>query len=202
MKRAVIFIAVGILFSLTGLLAQPKADDDYTISGNAAGSTNTVDVAGSAATTNNQTNSAQVTNDVTVTADTGGNSTSENDGNANITTGDARVSVSINNALNQNTAIDPGCCSPTPLPTTPAAGGPTGAVFPTTTATPPTDGGTGGGPSDPGQPSGKSAQAEAPSVVLGLSDTTSIDWSLVTKIVGILCVATGSILLTKKSVSV
>ncbi|MBI2031181.1 MAG: hypothetical protein HYT08_01065 [Candidatus Levybacteria bacterium] len=80
------------------------------ISGNGSSSNNTVEANVSTTTTVEQSNEAQITNNVDANADTGNNNASSNTGDANIQTGSIDSTTNINNQnINQNTAVVDGC---------------------------------------------------------------------------------------------
>jgi hypothetical protein len=72
-------------------------------SGNGAGSTNTINNDTINNSTTTQTNNAALTNNLTITANTGGNNADRNTGgNSSITTGNANVAANIVNFINNN----------------------------------------------------------------------------------------------------
>jgi len=84
---------------------------NVTIDGNGAGSKNTVDsntgaLDGNVTTTTvSQTNNADLSNNVTANAETGGNHASQNTGgDTNVQSGDATTNVNVSNAANANVA--------------------------------------------------------------------------------------------------
>jgi len=85
--------------------------DEVTVSGNAEGSTNNVNVNVVENTTVEQTNEADIQNDVDVEADTGNNNANENLGEVEITTGDIEVDTKILNEDINQSYVDTGCCS-------------------------------------------------------------------------------------------
>lgn len=86
------------------------ADVNITVSGNGAGSTNTVVTSDTSSTTIDQTNNADVNNTVNTSATTGDNSASGNTGGStSIQTGDATTQSTITNDINQN-QVNAGCC--------------------------------------------------------------------------------------------
>ena len=85
--------------------------DEITVSGNAEGSTNNVNVSTTQTTQTEQTNTAEITNNVEIDANTGDNTANENAGDVNITTGDVNATSEIINAgINQN-YVEAGCCN-------------------------------------------------------------------------------------------
>jgi hypothetical protein len=81
------------------------------ISGNGAGSDNSVNVTRNMTTTVNQTNNAVVKNSVEADADTGNNDANFNTGgNVTVSTGNANITANVSNNLNKNVAqVD--CCA-------------------------------------------------------------------------------------------
>ncbi len=86
------------------------AQTTIVISGNGAGSDNSVNVTRNMTTTVNQTNYAVVSNDVEADANTGDNDANFNTGgNVTVSTGNANVTANVSNNLNKNVAqVD--CC--------------------------------------------------------------------------------------------
>jgi len=96
-------IATGAV--LLNALAPAAFADTITVSGNGAFSDSNVSVNNSATTVVNQTNVANVTNNVSADADTGNNDANFNTGgDVTVNTGNASTNVSVNNALNKNVA--------------------------------------------------------------------------------------------------
>jgi hypothetical protein len=86
------------------------ADTTYTVSGNGASSENKIDVENNNDTVVKQTNTSNVTNNVSGSASTGGNDANYNTGgDVAILTGDAKSSVSVSNELNSNRADVESC---------------------------------------------------------------------------------------------
>lgn len=83
---------------------------DVNVSGNGAFSDNNVSYSQSSRTNVTQSNSSNITNDVSVSNDTGGNSSSFNTGgNSTVQTGDAISRVTISNTGGTNIATLPSC---------------------------------------------------------------------------------------------
>lgn len=81
----------------------PNGEILATNSGNGSGSTNTASVDQTTNNTTVQTNTAHIVNNLDLSANTGGNSTSKNTGGSNaITTGDANVIANLVNFVNNN----------------------------------------------------------------------------------------------------
>lgn len=139
---------------------------ELNVSGNGAGSDNSVNINSSNTTTLNQSNQGSVTNDVNAGANTGGNNT---DGGS-VNTGGANIFVKIKNLFNSNTA-DVDCC--------PQGASPTPTVFDPGKPTPtPTTSANGSGSNPPGNGSGNKDSSSNggtggsnPGAVLGLSAT-------------------------------
>ena len=89
----------------TGFEVASDGTINITNQDNGSGSTNTGDVATSSTNTTYQENNAQIANNITINANTGGNSTSRNTGGDNsIETGDANVMLNLVNFVNNNFA--------------------------------------------------------------------------------------------------
>jgi len=120
------FLALAfVLASLTNVLA--VAVD---VSGNGAGSNNTVNYTQQNNQNVNQNNQSNVSNNVNANCNTGGNSANSNTGGSTgVNTGNCTSNVNIQNNLNNNQATV-GCCgkaSPTPqVSPSPGVGGPGG----------------------------------------------------------------------------
>lgn len=108
-KRIASAVATGALL-LNSFAVPAFAATNITLSGNGADSNNTANINLTKTATIVQNNTANVSNNVDVKADTGGNDANDNTGgDVEITTGDSDVSVAIKNMLNSNSAsID--CC--------------------------------------------------------------------------------------------
>lgn len=102
---------IGILGIVLALNPYLVAAEEITVTGNGEGSSNTVNISSSQQTQVEQQNTAEVTNNVEVAANTGNNEASDNtNGETNITTGDVDVETTIINAgINQNYA-ETSCC--------------------------------------------------------------------------------------------
>jgi uncharacterized membrane protein YgcG len=177
-------LVLGIFF-----VARIARADEFSISGNAAGSENSIKIESSSHTTVNQQNSMDVKNTVDASANTGGNTAD----NGSVKTGDANIFVKIKNFFNSNTADVKCCTTPEPKPTQNP-----------TNPTPPAGGGDGGGGSSSGSSDGGSSGgaggggSSSGGQVLGLS-ATSGESTNVFYVLGSLCLAFGSVLLgTKK----
>lgn len=95
------------LFSLPGKVLADQLS--ITLSGNGEGSTSDADVTVTSTTTVNQTNTADIQNNVDLTANTGDNSADNNtDGDTIITTGDITQKVDVLNIANANGTSDGG----------------------------------------------------------------------------------------------
>lgn len=181
---ALTVLALGIFFVASCVQAE-----DLIISGNGAGSDNSININNSSQTTVNQQNSMDVNNKVDASANTGGNTAD----NGSVETGNANIFVKIKNFFNSNTAQVECCETPAPKPTqnptnpTPTAGVGDGGGGSSNGSG---DGGSSGGSSNGGSSSGGQ--------VLGLS-ATSGESTNVFYVLGSLCLAFGSVLLgTKK----
>ena len=136
LPAAFVLTIIGALLFITSIHAV-----ELNISGNGAGSDNSVNINSSNTTSVNQSNQGSVNNDVNAGANTGGNNTD----NGSVKTGDANIFVKIKNLFNSNSAeVD--CCPPgvtptptvydpsDPAPTTNEVGGPGGASTGTSTS--------------------------------------------------------------------
>ncbi len=100
---------LGILLVVLSTFAPFALAQEFVISDNGSGSGNEVSVQTSITTTVEQTNQADVTNNVTTDATTGENTVSGNSGDAEITTGDIDSNLSIENNVNSS-AVETPCC--------------------------------------------------------------------------------------------
>ncbi len=92
-------------------LATPLLATTVEVSGNGADSSSTSNVTQNTTTTVNQTNDANIHNNVDVKSNTGGNDAKKNTGgDTSIKTGDSSSNVTVNNTANQNVANVQGCC--------------------------------------------------------------------------------------------
>ncbi len=108
-KRLVSAVAAGVLLVQT--VAPAFAAADYTIAGNGAGADNNITSNSNSNTTVQQTNSAYVSNNISVDNSTGGNEAKFNTGGATtVVTGDTSANVQVQNALNKNIAVL-NCCN-------------------------------------------------------------------------------------------
>ena len=109
------FIKLGTAVTSAAMLVSsfvvPALAVDVEISGNGANSDNNATVVTDSNTTVNQTNYANITNDVNVDANTGHNDANNNTGgDVSIDTGDANANVDIANTANANIAQVDACC--------------------------------------------------------------------------------------------
>lgn len=188
----VFFVFLVILFFVASFnFVQAKSLE---IVGNGTGSQNSITVKGSNTSTNQQNNNTDIQNTIKTKADTGDNSTSGNNGNSTIVTGDSTVSVTVINKGNSNTAKIDGCCKdPTPTPTK--------KPTPTPTPTPgPNNGGGNGNGGNGGGNGGSSGGVGGGSnpQIIGLSKTSGngLDQYLFYT-AGLLCLSLGGKLLLK-----
>lgn len=183
-----------VLLSVLFLIASHNLvrAENLEIIGNGAGSQNGINIVGGSTTTNQQNNDTQYQNTIKAKADTGGNSTSGNNGNSTIITGDSTVSVNVSNKGNTNTAKVDGCCKdPTPTPTKKPSQTPT----PTPTPGPTNGGGNGNGGNGNGGVGGGGSNPQ----IIGLSKTSgnSLNQYLFYT-AGLLCLSLGGKLLLKR----
>ena len=95
-----------------GFAGVALASLDVEISGNGANSDSTANVTVANTTAVTQNNTANITNNVNVSADTGKNDANKNTGgDVDITTGNASTTVGVSNTANANVADVNGCCS-------------------------------------------------------------------------------------------
>src|SRR3972149_2636467 len=109
--RQKLVTSVATVAILANSLAPLAFADEYVISGNGAGSDNWITTNQTSTTSVSQTNVANVTNNVTADAKTGGNDANFNTGgDVTIDTGNATVNTTVSNVLNSNSAeVD--CCA-------------------------------------------------------------------------------------------
>lgn len=196
--KAVRLTMVGlILIAAIALTRQLAQAAEYSTTGNAAGSQNSIDVTQQQSTNVNQSNQGSINNDIDASADTGGNSVSGGNGGS-ITTGDATSDVNINNRFNTSDA-NVTCCpekSPTPTPKKPGAGE-------TPTPTPP--GGVGGPPSGDGDGGngGGNGVGGGGGEVIGISAAAGENYTeLAITASGIVCLLTGAYLTRKNHLAI
>jgi len=94
--------------SLLIISASPADSVEFVVEGNGGGD-NTINASVTSDTTVNQTNNAQVNNDITSSTNTGANQASGNAGNVLIETGSAQDSISVENSLNTS-LVSNSCC--------------------------------------------------------------------------------------------
>lgn len=132
-KKLLIFI-VALLFVLT-FDSSIKAEN-LSVTDNGAGSTTSVNIDSNQQTTIDQSNEANLTNQVDSQTNTGGNASSGNTGGQNIiTTGDAETSVDITNKVNLN-QVQIGAPTVTAMPTRQPTFSPAASPTPPQGATP------------------------------------------------------------------
>ena len=90
---SIFFLVFAFIFSTAARAEQVV----LSISGNSSSSQNTIDATVNTSTTVQQSNDAQITNDVNSNSNTGGNQTSSNSGDANIQTGSVDNTTNVNN---------------------------------------------------------------------------------------------------------
>jgi len=109
LKNTAVAIATGSLI-FSNFLPVALADLTLEISGNGSGSTNNVDLNVDTNTEVNQSNYADIQNDVNVSAQTGNNTANKNTGgDVSVDTGDSNVSVGVTNNANSNVAAISDC---------------------------------------------------------------------------------------------
>ena len=109
-KRIITAIATGAVL-VNAIAPIAFADTNLTVSGNGALSNNAVNVTNVSNTVVNQTNNANITNNIHSDASTGGNSSNFNTGgNTTVKSGNATTNVDVTNAANLNQAtVSCGC---------------------------------------------------------------------------------------------
>ena len=112
-KKVAVAIASGALLAQS-LTIPALGSIDVIISGNGTSSSNDSDVSVTNTTTVNQTNDADISNNISASATTGNNDANDNtgDGDVSIDTGNAKAVVDVSNTVNSNEAVvDCGGCS-------------------------------------------------------------------------------------------
>ncbi|MBU4017216.1 hypothetical protein KKF69_07130 [Patescibacteria group bacterium] len=121
MKNSILnkFLLTVASFAITTIAFVPGANaESISITGNGEGSSSEVNISNNTETNIQQTNTAEINNNVDTTADTGNNTTDNNTGgNNDITTGDVSQTIDISNETNTS-IVDQNCCvTPTPAST-------------------------------------------------------------------------------------
>lgn len=112
-----------ILSAIVLVFSNRVSAETIDVSGNGAGSSNSVNVNQSNSTNTTQNNNANISNNVNANCNTGNNSSSGNTGgNTSTATGNCSANVNISNNVNSNNAKVVCCASPTPK-VTPGLGG-------------------------------------------------------------------------------
>lgn len=107
-----IILSITLCLAVNASVITQVFAEEMVISGNGEGSSNEVSISSTQSTNVQQTNEANVQNNVENDINTGNNETNNNTGDASIQTGDANSSVIVNNELNANFAENE--CCPTP----------------------------------------------------------------------------------------
>lgn len=202
------FYTLGIVvWLLFGFVPTALSEEvSFSIKGNGESSTNSITVQETSSVTVVQGNSAEVSTNVDINANTGGNTINGNSGSANLTTGNVTTDVTVTNILNSNLASATCCSNPEigPTPTTkPNGHQPT----PTPTSNPGGngnggngDGGNGHGGNGSGSSSSDNGSSSSGGIggadigqVLGLAYTGSAADGIL-RAVGTLCLALGLLL--------
>jgi hypothetical protein len=111
MKKSKIVLTSLLITSLVASLFTSTVNAlEITIAENGSGSSSEVVTQTSSETVIQQTNDSQIQNDVSVSANTGGNDASGNSGESTITTGDVSTKVAVSNSTNFSTAST-SCCT-------------------------------------------------------------------------------------------
>lgn len=202
-------VLFGFVFIVCLVLARQVNAEQYTlsVSGNGNGSSNSISVEQAKDVEVKQTNSAEISNSVDVKVNTGNNTVDgSTNGNASITTGDAKVVVSVQNDFNKNLASAEPCCkntTPTPAPSI----HPTPTIYdpgePTPTTVPAIGGGSSSGSNNDSSSQSSSNNSSSQgssniSEVKGLSYTSSINRDLFVQLFGIVCLIGSQILRLQK----
>jgi hypothetical protein len=109
MLQKTITILLFLLLPFMGIVTRVKADE-IVISGNGSQSSSVVSAAVNTETTITQNNEANITNNINITANTGGNTANNNNGDqTSITTGSVNVDTNITNSANSS-SITTDCC--------------------------------------------------------------------------------------------
>ena len=129
MKKKVILFATILVFLISLASFSKVLAVAVDVSGNAAGSSNNVNLNQQNTSNHNQSNTSNINNNVDVNCNTGGNSASGNTGgNVGVNTGDCKSNVNITNQGNKNCIGN--CVSPrpgsSPTPSIPPVGGSSG----------------------------------------------------------------------------
>ncbi len=114
MNKLTIKIATAVSSAalIVSSFATPLLATTVEVTGNGAGSDSTANVSQSTTTTVTQTNDANISNSVNVSANTGGNDANKNTGgDVSIETGDSSANVEVANSANSNKAEVSGCCA-------------------------------------------------------------------------------------------
>lgn len=114
MNKLTIKIATAVSSAalIVSSFATPLLATTVEVTGNGANSESTAEVTQTTNTTVTQTNDANISNNVSVSANTGGNDANKNTGgDVSIKTGDSSANVEVANAANSNKAEVSGCCA-------------------------------------------------------------------------------------------
>jgi hypothetical protein len=98
-----------LMLVINQFFLSPIFAEEYTVSGNGENSSNQINVEQKTEEKVSQENKAKVKNEVKTESNTGENSASDNIGNSEIKTGDAKTEVVVSNSGNQN-IVSEGCC--------------------------------------------------------------------------------------------
>ncbi|MDO8336143.1 MAG: hypothetical protein Q7T74_05195, partial [Candidatus Saccharibacteria bacterium] len=114
MNKLTIKIATAVSSAalIVSSFATPLLATTVEVTGNGADSDSTANVTQTTTTTVTQTNDANISNNVSVSANTGSNEAEKNTGgDVSIQTGDSSANVEVANSANSNTAEVSGCCA-------------------------------------------------------------------------------------------
>lgn len=104
------FIVYLVILYFGSIIAKPVLAEEIVISGNGDSSVNQASVTSENQVTVSQTNQASITNNISVNADTGGNTANSNSGeNTSIETGSVNINTTVTNSANQSD-VNITCC--------------------------------------------------------------------------------------------
>lgn len=112
--RGLLYIFTATILAVTPFAVSitPALSEELSITGNGADSQNSINVEVKSETNIQQSNNAEIENDVSIEANTGENEANKNNGDASIATGDISTETNIDNS-NINTSVVNNVCCPT-----------------------------------------------------------------------------------------
>ncbi|HET7098830.1 MAG TPA: hypothetical protein VFI61_01190 [Patescibacteria group bacterium] len=108
-KRRILPLFTTVLLVASQLMTTVVRAEEFVISGNGGGSSSEISLSLATTAVVEQTNNANITNNVDSSANTGGNEANNNSGTASITTGDIYESINVTNTAN-TIVTDTPCC--------------------------------------------------------------------------------------------